>query len=422
MRHKLTTFSSISAPLLRLSLGAAALCAAALASAAEAEGPTWTFGGFGSLGMARSDFHDADFNANVLKGDGTGYSSGWSPNIDSRLGAQLGVTLDKKWSGVLQVITEQRFDNSFQPIVEWANIKYQATPDLALRAGRIALPIFLDADYRKIGYAYPWVRPPVEVYGAIPITNSDGLDASYRWRAAGVKFTTQAFFGRTDLKLTATNHVKARGIAGITQTAEVGALTVRASTFNARLNVSLARELFDGFRQFGPQGVAIADRYDVINKRVNGVTIGANYDPGQWFLMAEAGSMDGHSFLAHTHSMYASAGYRAGNFTPYAAYSRVRSMDPTSNPGLSLNGLPPPYAAAAAQLNAGLDVLLHAIPIQNTVAMGLRWDLRSDMALKLQYERLSPKDGSRGSLVNLQPAFHSDQSVHVTSVVLDFVF
>src|SRR4051812_37669533 len=102
--------------------------------------------------------------------------------------------------------------------------------------------------------------------------------------------------------------------------------------------------------------------------------------------MAEAGSMDGHSFLAHTRSMYASAGYRAGAFTPYLAYSRVRSMDPTSDPGLSTAGLPAPYAAAAAQLNAGLAALLQAIPVQDTMAAGVRWDVRPDMALKLQYE------------------------------------
>ena len=56
---------------------------------------------------------------------------------------------------MLQVVSEQRLDRSYRPIVEWANIKYQATPDLSLRFGRIALPMFLAADYRKIGYAYP---------------------------------------------------------------------------------------------------------------------------------------------------------------------------------------------------------------------------------------------------------------------------
>ncbi|MES2317293.1 MAG: porin [Pseudomonadota bacterium] len=400
----------------------AALLLTAAARADEAAGPSWTFGGFGSLGLAHSDYDQADFNSSALKGNGTGFMKRFSPDVDSRLGAQLGVTFDKKWSGVLQVITEQRYDGSYRPIVEWGNIKYQATPELALRAGRIALPIFLAADYRKIGYAYPWVRGPIEVYGAIPITNSDGLDIAYRWQGAGIKHTTQAFYGRTSIKLTETTGAKARAIAGLTHTAEYGAATLRLSLFQARLNVNIARPLFDGFRQFGPPGEALAERFDVVDKRVSGAAVGFSYDPGKWFLMAEAGDMNGRSFLAHTHSMYASGGYRAGAFTPYLSYSRVRSADPTSDPGLSLAGLPPPYAGAAAQLNAGLDVLLKAIPIQDTVAAGMRWDFRRDMALKLQYERLQPKDGSRGTLSNLQPGFRSGRPVHVTSVVLDFVF
>ena len=80
-------------------------------------------------------------------------------------------------AGVL-LISEQRLDNTYRPRVEWANLKYQVTPELALRVGRIALPMFLTADYRKVGYAYPWVRPPVEGYGSLPISSSDGVDAT----------------------------------------------------------------------------------------------------------------------------------------------------------------------------------------------------------------------------------------------------
>jgi len=64
--------------------------------------------------------------------------------------------------------------------VEWANLIYALSPDASVRIGRIVLPTFMVADSRKVGYANPWVRPPVEVYGLVPITQSDGLDASYR--------------------------------------------------------------------------------------------------------------------------------------------------------------------------------------------------------------------------------------------------
>ena len=404
---------------------AALLATTGLVHAAEVAGvayPAWTFGGYGSLGVAYSDYDQADFTSNILKGDGVGATHRFNGNLDSRLAAQLGVTLDKQWSAVLQVGVEQRYDGTFRPQVEWANIKYQVTPDLSLRVGRIALPIFLAADYRKIGYAYPWVRTPNEVYGGVPITNSDGADLAYRWQWGAVKHTTQAFFGRTNVYLTKTTGVEGRKLGGVTHTAERGAATLRVSAFTALLDVNIARDLFNTYRQFGPAGVAIADKYDVIGKRSTGYSIGANYDPGQWFVMAEGGRMNTRSFLGDTTSMYVSAGYRIGEYTPYVVYAQNKAKAVTSDPGLPLAGLPPAYKATVAELNYYLDYAIKAAPSQTNFGFGVRWDLRPDMALKLQYEHVTPRDGTRGTLVNRQPGFESGHAVNVTSAVLDFVF
>lgn len=342
--------------------------------------------------------------------------------MDSRLGAQLGVTLDKQWYGVVQVIAEQRLDHSYRPLVEWANVKYQATPDLSLRLGRIALPIFLAADYRKIGYAYPWARTPGEVYGALSISSSDGIDASYRWQAAGLRLLTQAFVGGTDLDLYQGYTVKARKLTGVSTTADRGAFSSRISAFSSQVSIDLADELFDGFKQFGPAGEALARQYGVQRKRFNALTVGASYDPGHWFLMAELGRFNSHSFLGKTITGYASAGYRIGTFTPYLAYAASHARSPTRDPGLALDGLPPPLAAPAGQLNAGLNYLLMSVPVQDTVSAGVRWDARRNVALKLQYDRVRPGERSRGTLVNVQPGFGARTRVNLASAVLDFVF
>lgn len=392
------------------------------APAADSAVPDVTFSGFGSLGLVHAGERQADFTSSILKSAGAGATRKLAYNLDSRIGGQLDAKLGRQWSAVLQVVVEQRYDRSYKPQVEWANIKYQATPDLALRFGRIALPIFLAADYRKVGYAYPWVRTPNEVYGGVPISNSDGVDLTYRWRTGGVKHSTQAFFGNNTIHLTDTTTSRARGIAGITHTAEQGAATFRVTAFTARLDTDIVRPLFTGFRQFGPRGVAIAEQYDAINKRTRGVALGVNYDPGQWFVMAEGGAMRSDSFFGKSVGLYASAGYRAGAFTPYVIYSTTDAKSPRSDPGLALAGLPPALAGAAAQLNAGLNTLLETRASQDNVGAGVRWDVRANMALKLQYERLKPGEGSRGTLINLRPGFRSGTPVHVTSAVLDVVF
>lgn len=384
--------------------------------------PSWSLRGFGSAGVAYTDFTEADFNASILKGNGVGHSGRWSPNVDSRLGAQLSVKANARWSAVLQVISEQRLDSTYRPTVEWANVKYQATPDLSIRAGRIALPIFLAADYRKIGYTYPWVRTPVEVYGAIPFSNSDGVDASFRFNYGSVKNTTQVFFGRTDLKLAEGARIEARQLAGFSNTVEVGAFTGRVSALTTDLTIDIVRPFFDQLRAFSPQGAVLAEMYAVDHKRANAISAGINYDPGNWYVMAEVGRMKTRSFLGDTSGVYTSAGYRLGDFTPYVGYARVRSNSSTIEAGMNLAGMTPQQAAAGAGLNAYLSWLMTTIPVQRTISAGTRWDFVADVALKVQVDRVTPQGGSRGTFINVQPGFVSGRGVTVASAVLDFVF
>lgn len=384
-------------------------------------GPSWKFSGFGTLGMVHASVRDADFSSTVLRANGAGRSERWSPDVDSRLGAQLDLSRGR-WSGVLQVVSEQNMEGNYRPRIEWANVKYQATPDLALRIGRIALPVFLMADYRKVGYTMPWLRPPVEVYGGLPISSSDGIDATWRWGRGDTRHATQAFFGRTDTRLFDERRVEAHGIAGLSHSIERGALSARLSALTAHLTTGVGDEVFSPMRAFGPQGAALADRYAIAHKRVSMVSAGLSYDPGQWFVSAEAGHAQTHSLLGETTTMYAGAGYRFASLTPYLGFAKVRAHGANRDPGLALAGLPPRTQALGAALNAALNLYLGTIPIQTTFSTGLRWDLATNIALKAQYDRARPTDGSRGTLINTPSSFRYGQTVHVASVALDFVF
>ena len=385
--------------------------------------PAWTFGGYGTAGAAYSSERQADYSANVLNPGGAGATHRVSAAVDSRLGAQLGVSIDPQWSATLQVVSERNLQNSYRPAVEWANIKYQMTPDFSVRLGRIALPVFLAGDYRKAAYALAWARPPVEVYGGLPVSSSDGIDASYRWHALGVNNVTQAFFGHAVVKIDDKDaYARARQITGLSNTTTWGALTIRASAMTANLSVDLAQALFDAFRQFGPQGAALADTYGLEHKRVVIGNLGVSYDPGTWFLMSEASRFNARSFLGDKTAWYATAGYRFGNLAPYVSYAKVKSNGPTRDQGLNLAFLPAQAAPGAAYLNGQLNGLLSTIAIQHTSSVGVRWDFLPDRAFKLQYDRLLPQDGSSGTLINVRQGFDSGHPVHVLSAALDFVF
>jgi hypothetical protein len=388
---------------------------------AAAKGPAWKFSGFGTLGAVHADTRDADFTSTVMHATGAGRSAPWSVEVDSRLGAQLDVS-QGRWSAVLQLVSEQDLEGSYRPHLEWANVKYQASPDLAIRLGRIALPVFLAADYRKVGYTLPWVRTPVEVYGSLPISSSDGIDATWRWSSGATRHATQAFWGHTNTRLYEDRRLHARAITGLSHSIERGALSARVSALTGRLTTGIGDELFTALRAFGLQGELLSARYAIEDKRVSMVSVGANYDPGAWFLSAEIGKSRTDSLLGSTTALYAGGGYRFDSLTPYAGYAKVRAHGATSDPGLQLTGLPPRVQAAGALVNQALNAYLATVPQQSTVTAGLRWDAASNIALKAQYDRVSPGAGSRGALINPSNAFRPDRTVHVASVALDFVF
>ena len=382
----------------------------------------WSVSGFGTLGAVHSSKRDADFTSTVMRASGAGVSRPWSTDVDSTLGMQLDLRLDRRWSAVVQVVGEQRLDNSWRPRVEWANVKFQATPDLALRAGRIALPMFLTAEYRKVGYVYPWVRPPVETYGALPFTSSTGVDATLRWTAGSVRNASQVFYGRDDIRLASPYHAHTRRILGLSNNSDWGALNVHLNLMRSEVTLDIGDALFDAYKQFGPAGAAIAARYQIDHKVMNLANIGASYDPGAWFVMAEASRSRSETFVSSTNSAYVSAGWRWNAFTPYATLATVRAAGATTDPGLPLAGLPPAYAGQAVMLNAGLAQLLSTIAQQRTASVGLRWDCATNVALKVQYDRVTPHDGSRGTFINQTPSFRSDETAHVASVAVSFVY
>ena len=116
------------------------------ARAEDSSTAMFSFSGFGTLGVVHSAEKNADFVGNSFQPSGAGFSRAWSADVDSRLGAQVTANFTTQITAVVQVISEQRFDNTYTPHVEWANVKYRFTPDLYIRVGRIALPSFLVSD------------------------------------------------------------------------------------------------------------------------------------------------------------------------------------------------------------------------------------------------------------------------------------
>lgn len=335
----------------------------------------FTLSGFGTLGATYSSLRTADYAGAAFEPYGAGASRNIDFADDSRIGVQLTAKLTSKLSAVVQVVSHNNYDNTFTPTLEWANVNYAFTPNLNLRVGRIELPTFLTADYRAVGYANPWVRVPPELYDIVPITNSDGIDASYRMHIGAVTNTVHLIYGKSTFHaIPGPIRVEATGIFGAFDTLEYSALTAHLGYLHAYANVPFAGGL--------PVGVYSA---------------AASFDMERWFVQAELarGVVEGltPAYLAG----YATAGMRIGKFTPYATYAVEHSLGrPVISPNLNLG--------------------------QRSLSGGVRWDFAKNVDLKVQYDRVWTPSGSIGLFTNLQPSFQLGSGTNVVTATLDFVF
>jgi len=415
----------------KAALTLAILLACGLARAQEADHtqeappvpPVFSINGFGTIGMVHSSERRADFVATDLQRKGAGYSNDWSPYVDSRVGMQLNARFTPDLTGVVQVVSEQRYDGSFAPQVEWANVKYNITPDLSMRAGRIVLPSFLLSDARKVGYSSPWVRTPSEVYNLVPITNSDGIDFSYRQQFGDARNTIQASFGQGSAKAPPDNDITGKRGWGVFDTLEYGNMTFHVSYFRTRLTIEGTQDLEAMARLYGGSaGAALADKYGATDKPFEFYGAGASYETSRWFLMGEYGLINPHSAYGKRVGGYVSSGYRIGKVTPYVTYAFADVKSNTSDPGLPLPPAWYPTYSTIAAMNARLNSVLSSAPVQQTYSTGLRWDAYKNVAVKFQFDHSRLGDGSYGMLNNRQSGYVRGGSYNLISATIDFQF
>jgi hypothetical protein len=411
---------------------------AATASADTLDSPRFSFRGFGTLGAVRSDQDYSDVvSSTLLQPNGAGATSRWNMGVDSKIGGQLDAHFNPRLSAVVQVVSKHRYDNSWTPEIEWANVKYQITPALSVRAGRTVSSILMLSDTANVGYANPWLRGPQEVYGIAPFTHMDGIDFAWNSDVGPVVNSFQAGYGSNKFDIIEGDKVTVDNIFLASNTVEYKALALRVgyvhldATFDTSRFPSLANRLSSlgtaftrlGFPMQGNDAGTLAKRYDMDNIPIEGFTAGFRANPDNWRVIAEWAKKSDAGILPKMVGWYISSGYQFRQVTPYVTVARLDSKTPSES-GIPLAGLPPgPLRGGAGALNAALGSALNAVaPSQKSLTLGLRWDLLDNAALKFEYQHIRLDDRSAGRFGNLQPGFRPGGDADVFSVALDFLF
>jgi hypothetical protein len=377
--------------------------------------PDLTLSGFGTLGASWFSSDDADFVPNVAP-SGPGRSRAVDLGLDSRLGVQLDLDFGPATRASVQVLSERNPEGNVTPQLSLANLRHEFTPNLSARLGRVQTPQFIAAEHRLVGYALPWIRPPIPVYGLFPLVAQDGVDLAYRdwvdWGTVSLRaglFHLETEVARSNSE--ATDNLDVEGGRFLRLDLERGAWQASATLSRMRVNYATpGLQAALGFiAQFDPKS-AEALAYDDAPFTV--ASFGLVREDADTLLMAEWGGRYSDNVMPDAWGAYVTFGRRFGGSMPYATLGRRETSG--ANVRSPITTLNPLIAQLTSYSNFD----------QWTVSLGLSQRLWDTALLKLQWDAIKPDKGSWGPYLNHGPGYDpADPPLeHLFSVNVDFIF
>ncbi|MDO8345445.1 MAG: hypothetical protein Q7T48_19745 [Cellvibrio sp.] len=391
------------------------------------------FSGFATVGLALSDNPDLVFRRDVTKNDGA-YEHNGSWKSDSLLGLQWQSNWSPEWGTMVQLVAKDRLDNSLANSIEWAFVRYRPVDSLDLRVGRLGADVFMLSEYRQVGYAIPWVRPPHDLYGIASLYHFDGADINKRIELGNAMLNVKAFYGNSSERYP-TGFNDSQGVEvdfdlyGASTSLEWHNWKLRYTYAKVEIQSDQAKPLRDGLEQvalFWPPASLFLSDLETINKSFDYNQVGVKYDNNDWWLQGEFVQLGSELALVATGKhAYASVGKRFGSLSVYGltGYAEPENS-PVFVPSPSIQ-LSEPYQSQLDYLVRATERTLNGVRIkQRSYGVGARWDFAAKMALKVQIEEFDvDKTGTNLWLrIDSTTPITQDQKSTVISLALDVLF
>jgi hypothetical protein len=287
--------------------------------------------------------------------------------------------------GVTVQLTAKPAQDEWKANLEWAYLSWQSTDNLMVRFGRLRTPVYMYSESIDVGFSYPWLRLPDEVYSQVQISNYEGLDAVY---------TVPLSYGSVAIQV-AGGQAKNRDIFAFDDMHDIDYEKV----FGA--NISFASNDFGTLRLGYVEADITSDIKGVVQlpaglggtlinrsflsfekQKAKFTSIGYQYDNGTWISSNEWTSRiieaDG---FGSGDAFYLMGGRRLGEFLTHVTYAQLDE-------------------------DAGR---------QSSWTLGLNYNLLPNVVLKSEYKRVDTTGGYEGVFVNSsQEAF--DNGVNETGI------
>ncbi|HSC67470.1 MAG TPA: DNA topoisomerase IV [Cellvibrio sp.] len=322
------------------------------------------------------------------------------------LGLQVTGQVNETISATAQLIA--RSENEYEVTAEWAYLAWQATDNGKVRAGRLRTPLYMYSDSLDVGYSYPWISAPNEVY-YLPFNNVDGVDYYLTAPLGSFDTSFQAYFGSFESDFNfedgTEGYATLRNQMGVAATLGRDWWTLRAAYHQVDLTVDILNsQQLNGFisqLSANPAFSYLVPSIAVDEDKGTFGELGLSIDTGRFVAVAEHVEFEVQdSLLAKNVRDYLMVGVRFGDFLFHVTGSKADDEVANLSAGI-------PVSAQTAPLIAALDGIAAAREVdREVVTLGTRWDVSSGTALKLEIDDVDDANGEQKVLsVALQAVF-----------------
>ena len=236
------------------------------------------------------------------------------------------------------------YGDEWKANLEWAYLSWQSTDNLMMRFGRLRTPVYMYSESIDVGFSYPWLRLPDEVYSQVQLSNYEGADIVYNLPlsfatlsfqlAGGIAKNRDYYIYDEEFDI---DYDNVFGSSVSLATNDFG--TFRVGYVEADIDTDISGSFTDIFGNPGTASLLALDK-----DKGKFTSIGYQYDNGTWLTANEWTSRvienDGSN---STDSFYLMGGRRFGDFLAHVTYAQLDEDEGRQSSwtlGLNYNILP----------------------------------------------------------------------------------
>jgi len=384
-----------------------------------------------SLYSAKGKANDFEFSgygriiAGYLDENGVeykGYKDSFELSKSSLLGLQGEYEFNEQWSATTQILLKSNnnatIDNSG---LEWLYLTYSPIDSIKVKLGKLRTPFFTLSDFSDVGFAYPWITPPEQVYDNSLFKTFDGIDVVYKFGTQTFDITLEGYYGKESGKVGfggLKTYVVAENLSGVIGKINIENFEFRISSYNANVDIDIdeltqLKNILSNL-SFDKSAQTLAT-----TGRAHAHQVGIIYDNLDYFVRGEWNHVKSDiGIVPDIKNYYFTIGLNRAPFTYHITFanSDVDIQDPE-------NEIPIGVSNELDQLAYAYGVVFSesSPDYMRSWTIGARWDVFPNIALKAELSMLQGADVAQSFFVNPDnPTF--DKKANLYLVGLDWVF